>query len=430
MAKYSGIRIGPTFAQSCKEIFKSDCKPELTVLGLCSFENLVNTAIRKCAEDDQFALLKSKPTNDELRGRAIDYLDSVVREKKKAEATKRAETTVKSIKSRTARFRMWLASNWKSTPLDSCKERDLLKRALLPDNGILRNLHFLEHDEADIFKSPTESRSGSAEGDEDGYDEFLLLADIHHGGKVDRPGWAAIEPWWWSPIRSPADHTLSSLDPPSCVDRLRELAASPGKVEAQVNSCLPSAAHVPGNDFMDFRLPCGHMSLEDRPVGLFHPIAEYTKGMIDWDAAQKMDASHIPSYKDVPSDPARSQSRQCRRPLLEILQNNHSSVYTSLQKRLILLPQITSYTLRSLWESRCGEGVTQYESRLQRAITGVRYRSFSEYLDAASATALDSSLDMEGVGSDSTQDFDAFGNFDDFVGEGNGEEEDWGNEEL
>lgn len=174
--------------------------PNWSNLRTIFFENLVNTAIRKCAEDDQFALLKSKPTNDELRGRAIDYLDSVVREKKKAEATKRAETTVKSIKSRTARFRMWLASNWKSTPLDSCKERDLLKRALLPDNGILRNLHFLEHDEADIFKSPTESRSGSAEGDEDGYDEFLLLADIHHGGKVDRPGWAAIEPWWWSPI--------------------------------------------------------------------------------------------------------------------------------------------------------------------------------------------------------------------------------------
>lgn len=78
------------------------------MLGLCSFENLVNTAIRKCAEDDQFALLKSKPTNDELRGRAIDYLDSVVREKKKAEATKRAETTVKSIKSRTARVSDWI----------------------------------------------------------------------------------------------------------------------------------------------------------------------------------------------------------------------------------------------------------------------------------------------------------------------------------
>lgn len=123
---------------------------------------------------------------------------------------------------------------------------------------------------------------------------------------------------------------------------------------------------------MGFCLPCGHTSLEDRPVGLFHPIAEYTKGIIDWDAVQKMDASHIPSYEDVPSDPARSQSRQCRRPLLEILQNNHSSVYTSLQKRLILLPQITSYTLRGLWESRCGEGVTQYVSRLQRTITGVR----------------------------------------------------------
>lgn len=123
---------------------------------------------------------------------------------------------------------------------------------------------------------------------------------------------------------------------------------------------------------MGFCLPCGHTSLEDRPVGLFHPIAEYTKGIIDWSAVQKMDASHIPSYEDVPSDPARSQSRQCRRPLLEILQNNHSSVYTSLQKRLILLPQITSYTLRGLWESRCGEGVTQYVSRLQRTITGVR----------------------------------------------------------
>lgn len=157
-----------------------------------------------------------------------------------------------------------------------------------------------------------------------------------------------------------------------------------------------------------FRLPCGHASLEDRPVGLFRPIAKYAKGMMDWDAAQKMDASYIPFYKDVPSDRARSQSRQGRRPLFEILQNNHFSVYTSLQKRLVLLPEITSYTLRSLWESRCGEGVTQYESRLQRTITGVRYRNLFEYLDAASTTAFDSSLQMEGMGFDFTQEIDAF----------------------
>ncbi|KAE8539879.1 hypothetical protein D1P53_003817 [Cryptococcus gattii VGV] len=71
----------------------------------------------------------------------------------------------------------------------------------------------------------------------------------------------------------------------------------------------------------------------------------------------------------------------------------------------------TSYTLRSLWES-------------------MHYRTFSEYLDATSAAALDSSLEMEGVGSDFTQDIDAFGSFDDFVSEGNGEEEDPSNEEL
>lgn len=101
-------------------------------------KNLVSTAVRKCAEDDQFAKLKSKPTNDELRGRVIDYLNSVVREKKK-----RAEMKVKSIKSRTARvsdcitpyhcpcfayrgfilqFRVWLVNNWESTSLDACKE--------------------------------------------------------------------------------------------------------------------------------------------------------------------------------------------------------------------------------------------------------------------------------------------------------------------
>lgn len=68
----------------------------------------------------------------------IDYLNSVVREKKK-----RAEMKVKSIKSRTARvsdcitpyhcpcfayrgfilqFRVWLVNNWESTSLDACKE--------------------------------------------------------------------------------------------------------------------------------------------------------------------------------------------------------------------------------------------------------------------------------------------------------------------
>lgn len=76
--------------------------------------------------------------------------------------------------------------------------------------------------------------------------------------------------------------------------------------------------------------------------------------------------------------------------------------------------------MRSLWESRCGEGVTQYESRLQRTITGVRYRSFFEYLDAASTTALDSSLQMEGMGFDFTQEIDAFGDLDDFAGEEEG----------
>ncbi|KAE8539876.1 hypothetical protein D1P53_003813 [Cryptococcus gattii VGV] len=47
--------------------------------NLCTnfFKNLVSTAARKCAEDDQLALLKSKPTNDELKGRVIDYLNSV-----------------------------------------------------------------------------------------------------------------------------------------------------------------------------------------------------------------------------------------------------------------------------------------------------------------------------------------------------------------
>ncbi|KGB74796.3 hypothetical protein CNBG_0634 [Cryptococcus deuterogattii R265] len=77
------------------------------------FENLVSTAVRKCAEDDQFAQLKSKPTNDELRGRVIDYLNNVVREKKKAEAKKRTEVKVTSIKSRTARFCVWLVNNWR-----------------------------------------------------------------------------------------------------------------------------------------------------------------------------------------------------------------------------------------------------------------------------------------------------------------------------
>ncbi|KIR75771.1 hypothetical protein I310_00468 [Cryptococcus deuterogattii CA1014] len=77
--------------------------PDGVSYRMASFENLVSTAVRKCAEDDQFAQLKSKPTNDELRGRVIDYLNNVVREKKKAEAKKRTEVKVTSIKSRTAR---------------------------------------------------------------------------------------------------------------------------------------------------------------------------------------------------------------------------------------------------------------------------------------------------------------------------------------
>lgn len=185
----------------------------------------------------------------------------------------------------------------------------------------MRNLHFLEHDETDdILKSAAERRSGSAEL-YDGYDEFLLLADIYiyHESKVGRPGWVAIEPWRWSPIICLAVWTgYKSWRQAQKKSKRRSTPVFhlPHKYRETIS--------------IGFRLPCGHASLEDRPVGLFHPIAKYTKGMMDWDAAQEMDASYIPFYKYVPSDPARSQSRQGRRPLFEILQNNHSSVYTSL----------------------------------------------------------------------------------------------------
>lgn len=89
-----------------------------------------------------------------------------------------------------------------------------------------------------------------------------------------------------------------------------------------------------------------------------------------------MDSSFIPTYEDVPPDPTRSQSTQGRRPLLEILRHRHSSVYARPQKRLVLLPRLDSYTLRSLWKSRFGEGTMQYELKLQRAIAGVRIAIF------------------------------------------------------
>lgn len=59
-----------------------------------------------------------------------------------------------------------LVNNWESTLLDARKEQDLLKRGLLRDNGILRNLHFLEQAETDDnLKSAAERRSASAKGD-------------------------------------------------------------------------------------------------------------------------------------------------------------------------------------------------------------------------------------------------------------------------
>lgn len=45
---------------------------------------------------------------------------------------------------------------------------------------------------------------------------------------------------------------------------------------------------------MGFRLAPGPSSLEDIRDGLFHPTAAYTKGMIDWEAAQKVIFSLIP----------------------------------------------------------------------------------------------------------------------------------------
>lgn len=168
---------------------------------------------------------------------------------------------------------------------------------------------------------------------------------------------------------------------------------------------------------MGFRLASSPTGLEETPDGLFHPTAEYTRGMIDWEEVQKMDSSFIPTYEDVPPGPTRSQSTQGRRPLLEILRHHHSSVYARLQKRLVLLPGPESYTLRSLWKSRCGEGTMQYESKLQRANGDVRYSNFSEYLDASPAPVLDSYHEMEEMNFDFTQENEVFGNFNGFVTE-------------
>ncbi|AGV14309.1 hypothetical protein, variant [Cryptococcus neoformans var. grubii H99] len=210
-------------------------RPNWSNLRCAFFENLVSTAVKKCLQDDQFFQIKSKPTNNELRGRVVDYLNSVVREKKKAEVKKKTEARMKNVKGRTMRFRVWLISNWKDTPLDGCKERDLLKRALLSERGVLRNLHFLEHNETeDVLKRVAERRSNSAgdnenEDDDDAYDEFLLLADAYYGSKVEKPGWVAIEPWWWSPV----------VNPPCCLDWIRKLVTSPRQGKTQVNSRFP-----------------------------------------------------------------------------------------------------------------------------------------------------------------------------------------------
>lgn len=91
MAGYSGVQTSPFFAVPCEVMFNSDCKPELT-------------ASLSFVEDDQFVQIKSKPTNNELRGRVVDYLNSVVREKKKAEAKKKTEARMENIKGRTMRM--------------------------------------------------------------------------------------------------------------------------------------------------------------------------------------------------------------------------------------------------------------------------------------------------------------------------------------
>ncbi|KAE8538377.1 hypothetical protein D1P53_004730 [Cryptococcus gattii VGV] len=311
------------------------------------FENLVSIAVRKCAEDDQFAQRKSKPTNDELKGPVIDCLTSVVGEKKKTEAKKRAEMTVEGIKSRTARFRVWLLNNWESMLLDALKEQVLLKRAVFRDNR------------KGGLGQPKVTRMGTRMM---GMMNSCSLPTFTMGARwTDQARWRS---------NLGSGHLL-----------LQDLAASPEKSKHRSTPVLHLPHQYLRTISRGLRLPCGHANFEDRPFGLFHPIAEYTKGMIDWDAAQKMDASYIPSYEDVFSDPAGSQARQGRRSLLEILQNHHCSVYTSLQKRLVLLPEKTSYTLKILCE-RCGEGIAPYKSRLQRIITGLltavlRWRGWS-----------------------------------------------------
>lgn len=71
-----------------------------------------------------------------------------------------------------------------------------------------------------------------------------------------------------------------------------------------------------------------------------------------------------------------------------------------------------------------------YESRLQRAIVGVCYGSFSEYLDVVAAPILDSCLEVERMEFDFTQEDKVFGNFDGFIVEEEGVEGDSSIEEA
>lgn len=64
----------------------------------------------------------------------------------------------------------------------------------------------------------------------------------------------------------------------------------------------------------------------------------------------------------------------------------------------------------------------QYESKLQRAIAGVRYSNFAEYLDASPAPVLDSCHEMEEMDFDFTQENEVFGNCNGFATEEEEEE--------
>ncbi|ADV23599.1 hypothetical protein I305_01610 [Cryptococcus gattii E566] len=149
--------------------------------------NLVNAAIDVCLQDSSVSSMLSR---EELCKRAKDYLEDIAKMKKRPKAERDANRLLKMIRARVNPLNAWIKTNFESTSLAYCRERELIWTAF--DQGILKSL-LVDHMEASVHGLSTSRNPLNWQNDEEltansnQYDELQVLCDLYEQERIDEP---------------------------------------------------------------------------------------------------------------------------------------------------------------------------------------------------------------------------------------------------